>query len=29
MAEVVSNLAQLPESDREAIAAYLKALPGG
>ena len=29
MAEVVRNLAQLPESDREAIAAYLKALPGG
>jgi mono/diheme cytochrome c family protein len=28
MAEVVRNLAQLPESDREAIAAYLKALPG-
>ncbi len=29
MAEVVRNLAQLPESDREAIAVYLKALPGG
>ncbi len=28
MADVVSNLAQLPESDRAAIAAYLKALPG-
>ncbi|MEX3315541.1 cytochrome c [Sulfitobacter sp. PS-8MA] len=28
MAEVVRNLAQLPESDRDAIAAYLKALPG-
>jgi len=27
MAEVVENLAQLPESDRAAIAAYLKALP--
>ncbi len=27
MAEVVSNLAQLPESDRAAIAAYLKAIP--
>ncbi len=27
MAPVVSNLAQLPESDRAAIAAYLKALP--
>ncbi len=27
MAEVVSNLAQLPQSDREAIAAYLKAVP--
>ncbi len=27
MAEVVSNLAQLPESDRAAIAAYLKAVP--
>ena len=29
MAEVVRNLSQLPESDRAAIAAYLKALPGG
>ena len=29
MAEVVKNTAQLPASDREAIAAYLKALPGG
>ncbi|SDG19840.1 cytochrome c [Sulfitobacter delicatus] len=28
MAEVVRNLSQLPESDRAAIAAYLKALPG-
>ena len=28
MAEVVRNLAQLPERDREASAAYLKALPG-
>ena len=27
MAEVVSNLAQLPQSDRAAIAAYLKAIP--
>ena len=27
MAEVISNLAQLPKSDREAIAAYLKAIP--
>ena len=27
MAEVVGNLAQLPESDRAAIAAYLKAVP--
>jgi mono/diheme cytochrome c family protein len=27
MALVVENLAQLPESDREAIAAYIKALP--
>ncbi|MGC1494638.1 MAG: cytochrome c [Sulfitobacter sp.] len=27
MAEVVSNLAQLPETDRAAIAAYLKAVP--
>jgi mono/diheme cytochrome c family protein len=27
MAKVVSNLAQLPQSDREAIAAYLKAIP--
>jgi mono/diheme cytochrome c family protein len=27
MAEVVSNLAQLPTSDRKAIAAYLKAIP--
>ncbi|MBD3663156.1 c-type cytochrome [Sulfitobacter aestuariivivens] len=27
MAEVVSNLASLPESDRAAIAAYLKAVP--
>jgi len=27
MAEVVSNLAQLPDSDRAAIAAYLKAVP--
>jgi mono/diheme cytochrome c family protein len=27
MAHVVENLAQLPESDREAIAAYLKRLP--
>ena len=27
MAEVVSNLAQLPQSDRAAIAAYLKAVP--
>ncbi len=27
MASVVSNLAQLPESDRAAIAAYLKAVP--
>jgi mono/diheme cytochrome c family protein len=27
MAEVISNLAQLPDSDRAAIAAYLKAIP--
>ncbi len=27
MAEVVSNLSQLPQSDRAAIAAYLKAIP--
>lgn len=27
MAAVVSNLAKLPESDTNAIAAYLKALP--
>ena len=27
MAEVVANMARLPESDRRAIAAYLKALP--
>jgi mono/diheme cytochrome c family protein len=27
MAEVVSNIAKLPKSDREAIAAYLKAIP--
>ncbi|AXI46802.1 diacylglycerol kinase [Sulfitobacter sp. SK012] len=27
MAEVVSNLAQLPDADRAAIAAYIKALP--
>ena len=27
MAEVVANMARLPESDRKAIAAYLKALP--
>ena len=27
MAEVITNLAQLPQSDREAIAAYLKAIP--
>lgn len=27
MAEVISNLAQLPERDRAAIAAYLKAIP--
>ncbi len=27
MAEVISNLAQLPEADRAAIAAYLKAVP--
>ncbi len=27
MAEVVSNMAQLPEADRAAIAAYLKAVP--
>ena len=26
MAEVISNLAQLPESDRLALAAYLKAV---
>ena len=28
MAEVVRNTAKLPDSDREAIAAYLKAIPG-
>ena len=28
MAAVVSNLAKLPEADRAAIAAYLKAIPG-
>lgn len=28
MASVVHNMAQLPASDREAIAAYLKAIPG-
>jgi hypothetical protein len=27
MASVIRNLSQLPESDRLAIAAYLKALP--
>ncbi len=27
MAEVQENLARLPDADREAIAAYLKALP--
>ena len=27
MASVVRNMAQLPASDREAIAAYLKAIP--
>jgi mono/diheme cytochrome c family protein len=29
MVEVVENTAQLPAEDRDAIAAYLKALPGG
>ncbi|WP_420959879.1 c-type cytochrome [Brucella sp. IR073] len=28
MADVVANMSQLPASDREAIAAYLKAIPG-
>ena len=28
LAEVQKNMAKLPESDREAIAAYLKAIPG-
>jgi hypothetical protein len=27
MASVVKNLANLPDADRQAIAAYLKALP--
>ena len=27
MADVVANMAMLPESDRDAIAAYVKALP--
>lgn len=29
MAHVVDNLARLPEADRRAVVAYLKALPGG
>src|SRR5690606_14688537 len=28
MASVIRNMAELPSSDREAIAAYLKAIPG-
>jgi len=28
MAEVQKNMAKLPTSDRETIAAYLKAIPG-
>ncbi|WP_071675016.1 cytochrome c [Nioella nitratireducens] len=29
MAEVITNISQLPDADRAAIAAYLRALPGG
>jgi mono/diheme cytochrome c family protein len=29
MAEVIQNMAHLPDADRAAIAAYLRALPGG